>query len=213
MDLSGVRRRRAAVVAELRRAVLVRRRLLSALCAAVAVLATVQTLAPPPPATRSALVAVRQLGAGEVIGAGDVATEALPAASVPDDVVSAPVGRRLAGAIGPGEVLTESRLVGASLLTGRRDELALPVRIPDAEVVGLLRVGDRVDLFAADPAAAEPVGVRLLQSALVLALPVPGGRSAEGGRGRIVVLAAAPDQVANVSGYGARGLLTVALSG
>lgn len=212
MDLSGVRRRLGDAAGEVQRALLVRRRLLAAVCAAVAVLAALRVLAPPSPPTTSALVAVREIAAGAVVGADDVAAEALPPGAVPPDAAESPVGRTLAAAVGPGEVLTESRLVGPSLLRGRAWAVALPVRIPDAEVVGLLRVGDRVDLFGADPAAAEPTGVRLLESALVLALPAAGERGADGGRGRLIVLEVTPDQGAAVAGHAARGLLTVALS-
>ncbi len=211
MDVSGVRRRLGAAAGEMRRAVLVRRRLLSAVCAAVAVMATVRALAPPPEPTASALVAVRHLPAGSVVGPGDVASEALPATAVPDDAAEAPVGRTLASAVGQGEVVTETRLVGRSLLEGRPGTLAFPVRVPDADVVALLRVGDRVDLFAADPAAAAPAGVRIAESLLVLALPAAGARSGE--RGRLVVLEVTPQQGEAISGHAARGLLTVALAG
>ena len=211
MDVSGVRRRLGAAAGEVRRALLVRRRLLSALCAAVAVLATLRALAPPAPPTASALVAVRPLAAGSVVGASDVASEALPEAAVPEDAATSPVGRTLAAAVGPGEVLTEARLVGPSLLAGRSDVVALPVRVPDADVVALLRAGDRVDLFAADPAAAQPDGARIAESALVLALPSP--RSGHGERGRLVVLEVTPRQGEVISGHAARGLLTVALAG
>lgn len=211
MDLSGVRRRLAAAAGEVRRALLVRRRLLSAVCAAVALLATLRALAPPPEPTAATLVAVRHLPAGSVVGPGDVASEALPRAVVPDDAAEAPVGRTLAAAVGPGEVLTDARLVGPSLLEGRPGVVALPVRIADADVVAMLRVGDRVDLYAADPAAADPGGTRLLHAALVLALPEPVGR--DGRQGRLVVLEVTPDQGARVSGHAARWLLTVALSG
>jgi pilus assembly protein CpaB len=211
MDVSGVRRRLGAATDEVRRALLVRRRLLSAVCAAVAVLAALRAVAPPPLPTAPALVAVRHLAAGSVVGPADVASEALPEAAVPDDAAVAPVGRTLATAVGAGEVLTAARLVGPSLVAGRPGRLALPVRIPDADVVALLRVGDRVDLFAADPAAADPQGSRLLESALVLALPTPVGR--DGRQGRLVVLEATPAQGAQISGHAARWLLTVALSG
>jgi hypothetical protein len=107
-------------------------------------------------------------------------------------------------------VLTDARLVGPSLLQGRSGSVALPVRVPDADVVALLRVGDRIDLYAADPAAADPQGTRLVESALVLALPASTTR--DGRQGRLVVLEATPEQGALISGHAARWLLTVALS-
>ena len=211
MDVSGVRRRLAAAAGEVQRALLVRRRLLSAVCAAVAVLATLRAVAPPPEPTAAVLVAVRHLAAGSVVGPGDVASEALPVVALPADAAEVAVGRTLAALVGPGEVLTDVRFVGPSLLEGRPGSVALPVRIADADVAAMLRVGDRVDLYAADPAAAAPGGARLLEAALVLALPAP----VEGtsGRGRLVVLEVTPERGAVISGHAARGLLTVALSG
>lgn len=212
MDFSGVRRRLAAALGEVRRTILVRRRLLSALCAGVAVLATVRALAPPPPRMAATLVAAHALAAGDVVGPADVASKALPVAAVPDGAARDPVGRTLAGAVAPGEVITDARLVGPTLLEGHEGSVALPVRIADADVVALLRVGDRVDLFAADPAAATPSGTRLLEGGLILALPRSAARSADGQKGSLVVMAVTPDQGAEISGHAARGLLTVALS-
>ncbi len=212
MDLSGARRRVGDVADDLRRAALVRRRLLSAVLVGVVVLAVVRAVAPPPEPTVSAVVAARDMPAGVTVRLRDVATEALPPTTVPDGAVRNPVGRTLATAVSAGEVLTDSRLVGPSLLEGRDGQLAVPVRIPDADAVGLLRVGDRIDLFAADPAAVEPTGVQVLEAARVLALPAGTGDQAGATRGRLVVLAATPAQVADLSGYAARGLLTIALS-
>lgn len=175
-------------------------------------LAALHTVAPPAPPTISTLVAARDLPAGAVLGARDVTSEALPPTAVPEGAARDPVGRTLAGAVSAGEVLSEARLVGPSLLQGQHGRLAVPVRIPDADAVALLRVGDRIDVFAADPAAVEPAGVRVLESTLVLALPATAADSMGATRGRLVVLAVTPEQVVSLSGYSARGLLTVALS-
>ena len=62
----------------------------------------------------------------------------------------------LAGPVRAGEPLTDVRLVGASLAAAYPGAVAVPVRLPDAGMAALLRVGDRIDLVAADPRAPPP---------------------------------------------------------
>ena len=71
--------------------------------------------------------------------------------------------------------MTDARLLTRSLLAGYPGLVAVPVRIGDPAAVRLLRVGDRVDLLAADPqaeSAARVVG----RDVPVLAIPAPGAR-------------------------------------
>jgi Flp pilus assembly protein CpaB len=207
----GSARRRA------RRAVLGRRRLLAALCAGVAVLAALRATSAPPPPTVTVAVVARPLPAGAEIGSQDLARVALPPGAVPDDVLTDPVGRVLAGPIARGEPVTAARVVGTDLaadaLAGT-DAVALPVRLPDAGAVALLRVGDRVDLVATDPQTATSelvvTGVR------VLALPAADGGSAAGTLGqpggRLVVLGVPAPDVPRVSGAAGGTFLTYAWS-
>ena len=174
----------------LRRAVLARRRLLAALCAAVAVAVGLQAASPPPPARTSVLTAARDIEAGVVLSAADLRRAAYAPDTVPAGVViaeSSAVGRTTTGPVRAGEPLTDTRLVTSSLLAGYPGLVAVPVRIGDAGSVRLLRVGDRVDLLAADPQAegsARVVG----RDVPVLALPHEGDQSPGLTNGALVVL-------------------------
>lgn len=157
----------------LRRAVLARRRLLAAICAAVAVTAALRANAPPAPPRTMVLTAAHDLAAGVVVGATDLRRTAFTPDSVPAGILSsasAAVGRTTAGPVRAGEPLTDARLVTSALLDGYPGRVAVPVRIGDAGAVRLLRVGDQVDVLAADPrgrAAATVVG----RDVPVLAIP------------------------------------------
>lgn len=215
---SDVRRRLALARRRVRRAVLGRRRLLAAACAALAVVAGVRAVAAPPPETVAVTVAARDLPAGAVLAASDLATVDLPPDTLPADLLSDPTGRTLAGPVSQGEPLTGVRVVGASLaqeaLVGT-DRLALPVRLPDAGAVGLLRVGDRIDLVATDPQGATSEVVA--QGVPVLALPGPDTSAGAAGPagpagGRLVVLGVVADELPRVSAAAAATFLTYAWS-
>lgn len=215
---SDVRRRLALARRRVRRAVLGRRRLLAALCAALAVVAGVRAVAAPPPETVAVTVAARDLPAGAVLAPADLATVELPPDALPADLLGDPTGRTLAGPVAQGEPLTGVRVVGAPLaeeaLAGT-DRLALPVRLPDAGAVGLLRVGDRVDLVATDPQGATSEVVA--QGVPVLALPGPDTSAGAAGPagpagGRLVVLGVAADELPRVSTAAAATFLTYAWS-
>jgi Flp pilus assembly protein CpaB len=179
--LTGVSRRYRRV----RRAVLAHRRLLAALCAALAVLATVRANATPPPPRTSVLTAAHDLAAGVVVRPQDLRRVPFDPSSVPRGVVDATtaVGRTTAGPIRAGEPVTDVRLVTSSVLAGYPGLVGVPVRIGDAAAVRLLRVGDRVDLVAADPQGERPAGV-VAHDVPVLAIPRAvedsAGPSAEG---------------------------------
>jgi Flp pilus assembly protein CpaB len=183
------------VLGSVRRAVLRRRRLLAALLTAVAVAAGLQAVAAPPPATVAVVVAARDLPAGAELAGSDLVTAEFAPGTAPDDVVADPAGRTLAAPVRRGEPVTDVRLVGPQLTEGLADLTATPVRLPDAGMVELLRVGDRVDLVAADPrgTGAETVVV----DAPVLAIPseAAGGPGTAGLPGRLVVLGVGPDEV------------------
>lgn len=183
----------------LRRAVLRRRRLLAAVLTAVAVGAGLRAVAAPPPATVSVVVAARDLPAGAELEADDLVAAEFAPGSAPDDLAADPTGRILAAPVRRGEPVTDVRLVGPQLTEGLSDLTATPVRLPDAGMVGLLRVGDRIDLVAADPRGdgAETVAV----DTPVLAIPSEeaGGPGTAGLPGRLVVVGVAPDEVGDVA--------------
>ena len=156
-----------------RRAVLVRRRPLAAVAAALAVVATVQAAAPPAPPTRPVLTAVRDLSAGEVIGSDDVAPALFPPGAVPSGALTAvgeATGRTTTGPVRAGEPITDVRLLSGSLLDGYPGRVAAPVRIVDPGAVALLRIGDVVDVVAADPQGRREASV-VARDVPVLALP------------------------------------------
>ena len=131
---------------------------------AVAVAAAIRTVAPPAPATVTMTVAARDLAAGDAVSSTDLTTARVPPGTVPDGAVAAAAGSVLATPVRRGEPITDVRLVGPALTTGHPGLVALPVRLPDGAMVGLLDAGDRIDLYAvassgsADAAGSESAG-------------------------------------------------------
>ncbi|MGE0800199.1 MAG: Flp pilus assembly protein CpaB [Lautropia sp.] len=180
-------------VAEHRNAVL----FLAALtCGAVAVLAGHRylagqleaeraRLAPKPPRLIDVVVARRDLGKGEAIGADSMALRRIPQEYVPSSAIQPPqfdgyVGMRLAHPLRSGEPLVASAIVGGDNLAfssrvkpGIR---ALTIAVDEINSIsGMLQPGDRIDLlFSARPpdgGRAQPLEatVPLFQNLLVLA--------------------------------------------
>jgi hypothetical protein len=92
------------------------------------------------------------------------------------------------------------------------DRVALPVRIADADAVSLVRVGDHVDLVAADPR--RGTASYLAVDVPVLALPVAAEHDGAGSAltGRLVLVAAAPADVDRIAGAAATDLLSLVIS-
>ncbi|GAB3253476.1 SAF domain-containing protein [Nocardioides dilutus] len=199
--LAGVRRR-------VRRAVLRRRRLLAALLTGAAAVAALRATTPPPEPTVSVQVASHDLPAGSRVSATDLTTVEFRPGSEPDGLVEEPAGRTLATSVRRGEPLTDARLLGPSLTDGLPGMVATPVRIPDAALASLLRVGDRVDVLAADPQGGPTRA--LAASALVLALPALAEDAADSLPGRLVVLGLDDSEVSGVAGAAVTHYLTVA---
>jgi Flp pilus assembly protein CpaB len=115
-----------------------------------------------------------------------------------------------------GEPLTDARLVTSSLLDGYPGLVAVPVRIGDAGAVRLLRVGDRVDVLAADTGAdhggrgtASVVG----RDVPVLAIPRPGDDSPGLVTGALVVLGLPESGARTVAQASVTSFLSVVLTG
>lgn len=190
----------------LRGTVLRHRRLLAGVCAAVAAAAVLHVVQPPPSATEDVLVAARDLPAGAVLAHDDVRTAAYALGTAPDGLVVDPVGRALAGPVRRGEPVTTSRVVEPGMLDEHPGLVAVPVRIPDATTVALLRVGDRVDLVAADPAAGH--AVRIASGARVLALPSEPEKLSGGVTGRLVLFGVSEREVSDVGVSAVRDVIT-----
>lgn len=197
----------------LRRSVLTRRRPIAALCAATAVAAGLQASSAPPPPRTLVLTAAHDLPAGVVVRSDDLTRTPFDPGSVPAGVVpaSAAVGRTTAGPLRSGEAVTDARLVTRSLLEGYAGLVAVPVRIGDPGAVRLLRVGDRVDLLAADPqgeTSARTVG----RDVPVLAIPRPGAESPGLTSGALVLLGVPDGAAEAVTQAAVTGFLSVVLT-
>lgn len=203
--------RLASLLRPLRRAVLARRRLLAALLTAAAVAAGLHAATAAPPAEVPVLVAARDLDSGSVLTAADVRTVGFAPGSAPTGAVPDPVGRTLAAPLRAGEPVTDVRLVGPALTDGYPGLVAVPVRLPDAGMAGLLEVGDRIDLVAADPQ--RPTAAVVATDLPVLALPDgPPETGATGLSGRLVVVGASPAEVTRIADAAVRAFVTIAFA-
>lgn len=200
--------RLSRALSRVRRVVLRRRRLLAALLTAVAVAAGLNAVAGPPPETVTVLVAARDLPSGTELTTADVRTAEFVPGSAPSDLVDDPVGRVLAAPLTAGEPVTDVRLVGPQLTDDLPGLTAVPVRLPDAGMVGLLEVGDRIDLVAADPQAG---GAQVVAAdVLVLALPAAGTDEvgASDLPGRLVVVGASTSEAEPIADAAVRSFVT-----
>lgn len=104
------------------------------------------------PATRTVVVAARDLDSGVAVTADDVRTVKVPPAVAPRQAATRPsdvVGRLTSGAMRQGEVLSDRRTITAGPLDGFGDGRVLTsVRVTDPGVLALLRTGDAVDVMA-----------------------------------------------------------------
>lgn len=194
----------------LRRKVLLHRRLAAALLAGTAVLAGLEAAAQQPPPTDPVWVAARDLPSGTVLAASDFRRADYAAGTAPDGVVSPEqlAGRTLAVPLHRGEPLTSGRAVGERLLEGRAGRAAVPVRVTDPAVAGLLRVGDRVDLVAVDPR--DPGRRSIVPDVEVLALPKATREvTASSAPGRLVLVAASDETAETLAGLAVSHFVTV----
>ena len=165
-----------------RRALRRYRRPLAALCAAAATWAALHALAPPAPATVPLAVAARDLAAGAVLGADDVASVDVPAGAVPDGATRPVPGAVLAAPLRRGEAVTDVRLVRAGDVRRPPGTVVLTVRTADPAAVLAVRPGDRVDVLAgpADAGVTGTGGPAELVGSGLLVLAVPGRPDADG---------------------------------
>jgi pilus assembly protein CpaB len=172
-------RRRRAARRYVRAAVWRARFVLVAVCCGLAATATVQAVRPEPPPTIEVVVPEHRLVAGSAVEPEDVTVRAVPAALVPDDVLTDPadaVGRVPAISLPAGLPLHADLVQGGGVVAqAPRGTVVVPVRLDDA-TTGWLRPGDHVDLVATDGGRATVAGsaepgedaVYLARRALVL---------------------------------------------
>ena len=137
------------------------RRLLAAGFAGLAVLAALSAMRQSPDGVR-VLVAARDLPSGHVVSDSDVGTTWVPTAARPAHTLdrSLAVGRRVAGPMRRGEVLTDYRVLKPDALTGYgRDAVLTTIRLGEADGLTSVRVGDHVDVIAVNPDGESPAQV------------------------------------------------------
>lgn len=203
---------------DFRRGVRAHRRLLAAGLVALGVAFAISALDPEPAPTIAVVTAAHDLTGGASIAAADIASVRLPAAAVPSGAFGAGadvVGRFLAAPVRAGEILTDVRLVGASLLTGYGDDtVAVPVHVGDAAVTRLLRVGDHVDVLATtQPADGGAPATQVVARGLpVIALPASDAAEPTYGDGGLLVVAATPATALALTNAGAVGQVSIVVS-
>ena len=181
------------------------RRVLAAVLAAAAAAFGIAAARPHAHGVR-VLVAARDLAGGTPLRPADVAARTYPSGAVPDGAVTRAAGRILSGPVRRGEPLTDVRLRvdGDGDGDGDPATVAVPVRLADAGVAGLLRPGDRVDVLAA-----RAEGARTVATAVpVLDVPQPGD---ETGEGALVVLRTGREQAAALARAEVDARLSVAI--
>nr|CEL19315.1 Heat shock protein 22.5 (Hsp22.5) [Kibdelosporangium sp. MJ126-NF4]CTQ94886.1 Heat shock protein 22.5 (Hsp22.5) [Kibdelosporangium sp. MJ126-NF4] len=157
------------------------------------------------------LVATHDLAPGTTLSASDLKLVRAPPAVVPRAAltdVSAVAGQLLTGAASAGEPITSARLLGPenTRLTARSpDATAVPIRLADEGVAGLLMPGVRVDIVALDQTVlaseATVVTVRSTEPSA--------GRQRE--QGRLVVVALPRDLAPRVAAAALAREVTVTL--
>jgi Flp pilus assembly protein CpaB len=198
----------------LRRTILARRRTWAAVCAALAVAAALQANAAHPPARTMVLTAARDLPGGVVMTAADLRRTAFEPDSVPAGTVGSAagiLGRTTAGPLRAGEPLTDVRLVTTSLLEGYPGLVAVPVRIGDAGAVRLLRVGDRIDVLAADPQRRSPAAL-VEDDVPVLAIPRPDDATPGMSNGALLVVGVSDSAARTLAQASVSSVLSIVLT-
>jgi len=201
-----------SAVRRVRRPLVRHRRLIAATLAAGAVFCLARVVAPAQPEVSAVVVAARDLTGGTVVRADDVRTVQMPPDVVPAGAFSAEaaaLGASVAAPMRAGEPLTDRRVLGAALIDGYpAGTVASPVRIEDADVVALLRPGDRIDLYA--PTGDSGLTARIVTDAVVMMLP----RADETSRGgALVVLAVSQAEAAEIAEASSSSMLSVSLRG
>ncbi|WP_112242480.1 CpaB family protein [Kribbella monticola] len=196
---------------DLRKAVRWHRRLLAGVSAAAAVYFALAAVSPDPPPTIAVLAAARDLPGGAVPSTSDLRTLHLPPAAVPTGVLrpGADLAKRvLAGPVRAGEPLTDARFLSPNALGP--DLVAYPLRLDDADIAALLRVGDRIDVYGATSTGTASADL-LADAVRVIALPNPRA-SPSSSPGTLIVVATSAETAAHLAQAGTNSRLTIALT-
>ncbi|MEO6471381.1 MAG: SAF domain-containing protein [Aeromicrobium sp.] len=187
----------ASPATTLRHFVLTHRRILAAAFAGLAMLFALGALRPSTSGV-SVVVARHDLKSGAVIASGDLRTAFIPAGVKPSHSWASPdtlIGRRAAGPLRKGEVLTDFRLLEPGLLRGYAEGLVLStIRVADPTQLTSLRVGDRVNIVSSDPDG-EAESKVIARRAEILSLPRGNGGDASNGTDAPAIAVAVPESV------------------
>lgn len=193
------------------RRILWHRRPIAALVAAAAAYVVVQAATAPPPQTVPVWTAAHDLASGTVLTDTDLVRRPFTPQSVPPDRlrnISQLLGRTLAAPLSQGMPLTAGATIADGWLTHRPGVSAVPVRVTDPAVAGLLRVGDRVSLVATDPQRPGQVD-QLVPNAVVLTIPQLSNAPTGSLQGRLVVFGVPPEAAGGVASASTSQYLTV----
>jgi len=163
---------------------------LLALC--IALIAGLSAALSPPTEPIALVVTARALSPGISLTEGDLAVIMVSDAQVPDGAFSDPqqvIGRSLIVGLTKNTPITTSALAADALANHDIDEVLVPFRVRDADVAGLLRVGDRLTIVAA---SAEGISTTVAAHLRVARLPssASGGLMSSSSSGALIVVAA-----------------------
>lgn len=159
----------SATFTPFRRALRWHRRLFAAVFAAVAVYCVLAVLTARED-TVTVVAAAAPIPGGSTLATADLTTLRLPTDAVPEGALTSSqeaIGRTVVAPVPARGVLTASSLSSSGGLVGP-GRLALPVTLDGTAPIGLLAVGDRIDLLGADGSGAITV---LASGARVVAIP------------------------------------------
>ncbi|WP_285728176.1 RcpC/CpaB family pilus assembly protein [Psychromicrobium xiongbiense] len=196
-----------------------RRRLFAALLLCAAAALTVQQLTPGSTEMVSVVVATSDVATGTALSSANTTVSSRPVTAVPAQAFTSTqevTGSRTAVPLRKGQVLTDTLLVGKSLLLGAPPgSVAVPLRLADPATASLFSPGQRVDVVLQ---STDPTGRSLPNSILAHAVPVlwvqPPGQSGggwmpSGSAEGLVVVAATADQAAPLAGANGRVVLVL----
>jgi pilus assembly protein CpaB len=159
------------------------RRKLAVVAAVAAVITGISAARPPDPPSVGVVRATHQLAAGTTLSASDLPVDTIPRTAAPESPVTDPeqvIGTAVNSPVADGQVLTE--LAIGTRRASSPGMVVAPLRLSDADMAALIRLGDRVDVIAATDSGAK---ARVVASrVLVVGLPVAAGDGAlAGGNG------------------------------
>lgn len=154
------------------------------------------------------LAAARDLTGGAAPTRDDLRTVDLPPGAVPTGALRPGTdlsARVLSGPVRAGEPLTDARFLAPPAVPP--GSVAYPFRIDDADISGLLRVGDHISLYAATSTTAD-AAILLAEAVPVVALPAPSSATS----GALIVVAITPQIAGRLAQASTSARLTVALT-